>query len=114
MLGADTKNWGSSDKFTTYYNSSNQYTEMLINNTVEVYAFLDWNANDQEWFSEVHSNEDYIVGGTKHHSLFGSLEYLQNGSWHTITASNYMYNDMASGAYSTSGDAFYVWDKRVS
>lgn len=110
-----TKGWGSVDTFVTYYNSSNGAVEPLINGTVVAYFYPDWSANDQQWMSETQSNQDYVTGGTRHHTGFGALSYLQNGVWHNITASQYMTNNTYAGSYSTtSGNEFFTWDKRVS
>lgn len=116
MLGELTKNWGQSDTFMTYYNSGTGYFEPEINGTVEDYFYTtDWSANDQEWMGETHSDQDYVTGGTDHHTIFGSIQYLQNGAWHTINASSYMTNSTAYGEYSTtSGNQFSTWDTRMS
>lgn len=114
MLSAMTKGWGSSDTFLSYYNSSNGYIEELINGTVQAYIKVDWNANEQGWSSEVHSNEDRVVGGYNHHSIFATDQYLYNGVWYTINASSYKYNTTPYGAFSASGGTFYVWDTRQS
>lgn len=114
MLTAMTKGWGSSDIFTTYYNSGTGYIEELINGVVQTYIRVDWNADQQQWSAEVHSNEDRVVGGYNHHSIFGNNKYLYNGVWYTINTPTYIYNNTPHGAYSTSGDTFYVWDTRQS
>lgn len=114
MLAVDTKNWGASDEFTTYYNSGNGYIEPVINGQVQVYIYVTWGANDQQWFAEVHSPQDYVVGGYNHHSLFGNVQYLFSGKWYNINTSSYMYNDTPYGTFYTTGSSFYVWDTRVS
>ena len=114
MLSADTKGWGSSDEFTTYYNTGNQYIEPEINGQVQVYIFVGWHANDQQWFAEVHAYEDYVVGGYNHHTIFGSVQYLYNGVWYTTNTSNDEVNNTPYGAFSASGSSFYVWDTRIS
>lgn len=114
MLSAMTKGWGSSDMFSSYYNSGNGYIEELINGVVQVYIHVDWSANDQQWSAEVHSNEDRVVGGYNHHSIFATDRYLFNGKWYTINTPSYMYNDTPYGTYSASGGTFYVWDTRQS
>jgi hypothetical protein len=113
VLAVDSKGWGSSDEFTTYYNSSTHDTEFLINSTVEDVLALNWSADDQQWSAEVHSSADYVVGGYNHHSLFGSDQYLYNGVWYTINTPSYMINSTTSGSYSASGGSFYTWDTRV-
>ena len=114
MLGAMTKGWGGADEFTTYYNSGTGFIQMMINGKVEDYYHADWNADDQQWFAETHANEDYVVGGTNHHSVFGSVQYLFSGVWYNLNTPSFMSNNTYAGSYSASGSGFYVWDKRVS
>lgn len=113
MYDVDNKNWGSSDKFAVYYDSGSQYTKMLINNQLVASVYTGWNANDQQWFAETHSDADYTVGGYNHHSIFATVQYLQNGTWYNINAPSDMYNNQPNASYSASGNQFYVWDKRV-
>lgn len=110
MLSVMKKGWGSSDTFSSYYNSGNGYIEELINGVVQVYIHVDWNSNQQQWAAEVHSNEDHVVGGYNHHSIFATDRYLYNGVWYTINTPSYVSNSTPYGSYSASGGTFYVWD----
>ncbi len=88
---------------------------MQLNNVDMAIVGLNWNTNDQEWFAETHSDADHVVGGTKHHSAFGSVSYLYNGRWYSPNVSDMLYNTTTNGLiYGPSGSTFYVWDTRVS
>lgn len=116
--GVDISNWGgSSDTFTVYYDSSTHLTRFGIAPNWIDNVNLDWSATQSEFFNEVHSTNDQVLGGFNHHTIFDNVQYLQNGAWHAINAQSGVDNDSGKnpngGISATTGGRFWLWDNRV-
>jgi hypothetical protein len=118
LLGSDYSTWGgSSDTFVVYYDSSTKVFRFLINGNEKWSQRLDWSATQMDWQSERASAQDQVLGGFNHHTIFTNVQYLRNGAWHTINATNDAFNyggDSYNRLSTTTSGTFWVWDNRYA